>query len=65
MCQNIRCDDFFCVYGVYGVRTVKQGLTLSRASSQFECYNEELIFFSVPYIPVYMGIYYLRACDKF
>ena len=40
-------------------------LTLCRASSQFECYNEELIFFSVPYIPVYMGIYYLRACDKF
>ena len=25
MCRNIRCDFFFCVYGVYGVGT-KQGL---------------------------------------
>ena len=29
MCRNIRCDDFFCVYRIYGVGT-KHGLIVAK-----------------------------------
>ena len=35
MCRNIRCDGFFCVYGVYRVWT-KQGLNCFAPRSSFQ-----------------------------